>query len=140
MSDPQNPPRRHPRFEVRVPARISTIDPETDPRSGRHYFRTSQELCTSVSRGGVFIRTADAALEPGRRLIVELHLPDGRPFEAIGRVAWATKRLDPNDRRGVGVQFVATDPEQLSALERCVADAPTQSPAPAVAPTRPRPE
>ena len=118
MSNRSIPKRRDSRVPVRVPVRISTLDAETDPGSGRRYFRASQEICTNLSRGGVFIRTADP-LEPGRRLLVELELPDGRPFEAIGRVAWAKQPLGSEDAepRGVGVQFLGSAPGQFTTLE-----------------------
>ena len=50
--------RRHPRVPVELPVRLSTIDPEIDPRTGRPYFRASREMCANLSRGGLFIRTA----------------------------------------------------------------------------------
>ena len=110
------------RVPVRVPARISTIDAERDPGSGRRYFRASHEVCLNVSRGGVFIRTSDP-LEPGRRLVVELDLPDGNRFQAVGRVAWVTRRLgkDEPSQRGVGVQFLRGRADQFSALEAYLA-------------------
>ncbi len=62
-------------------------------------------------------------LTPGRRLLVELTLPDGSPLEAIGRVAW-TKRViggpAEQDGIGVGVEFVGGSPEQLARLESFV--------------------
>ncbi len=110
------------RVPVRVPARISTIDAERDPGSGGRYFRASHEVCLNLSRGGVFIRTSDP-LELGHRLVVELDLPDGNRFQAIGRVAWVTKRLGKEEpsQRGVGVQFVRGRADQFSALEAYLA-------------------
>lgn len=116
MSQQPVPQRRYDRVPVRMPVRISTIDAETDPGSGRRYFRASREVCTNLSRGGVFIRTAEP-LEPGRRLVVELDLPDGTPFEAVGRVAWTTHRLQRGPRKGVGVQFLGAAPERFANLD-----------------------
>ena len=39
MSESKSRERRHQRVAVHMPVRISTIDPETDPRTGRPYFR-----------------------------------------------------------------------------------------------------
>ena len=111
--------RRHPRVAANLDVRISTIEPERDPWTGRPFFRASQETCGNVSRGGAFVRTEEE-FTPGRRLLVELKLPDGSPLEAIGRVAW-TKRVlggpDGEDSVGVGVEFIGGSPEQLERLE-----------------------
>ena len=64
---------RHRRASVRLTVRISTIDPEIDEETGKPYFRTSEELCQNLSRGGAFLMT-DETLSPGRRLLVELVL------------------------------------------------------------------
>ena len=52
-----------------------------------------QETCSNLSRGGVFVRTGEL-LEPGRRVLVELSLPNGSQVEAIGRVAWTKRTLE----------------------------------------------
>src|SRR5262245_41945817 len=85
----ESPQRRYERVSADIPVRISTIEPDLDPLTGRTYFRASQERCANLSRGGVFVETHEL-LDPGRRVLVELSLPDGE-VEAIGRVAW-TKR------------------------------------------------
>jgi len=118
MSESDRKQRRHRRIAVHMPVRISTIDPETDPRTGRRYFRATREYCANLSRGGAFIRTSDP-LSPGRRVLVEIHMPEGEPIEAIGRVAWSktalTKSGDPDDS-GVGVEFLGSSADQLAAL------------------------
>jgi uncharacterized protein (TIGR02266 family) len=114
--------RRHPRVTAELPARISTIEPELDPWSGRPFFRAVQETCVNLSRGGVFVQTAEP-LAPGRRVLVEIHLPDGLPLEAIGRVAWTRRVMTARERdrnAGVGVEFLGGAPEQFSALERFI--------------------
>ena len=69
-------PQRYSRLSVRVPVRISSIDPEFDPTTGKPFFYTSEEVCLNLSRGGAFVATGDG-IAPGRRLLVELDLPDG---------------------------------------------------------------
>ncbi len=111
--------RRHPRVPVRVPVRVSTIDPETDPRTGRPFFRATREYCANLSRGGAFIRTSDP-LSPGRRVLVEIHVPEGEPIETIGRVAWSKTVLSPGGARaegGVGVEFLGGTGDAFAALE-----------------------
>jgi Tfp pilus assembly protein PilZ len=101
-----------------MPVRISTIDAETDPRTGRPYFRATREYCANLSPGGAFIRTADP-LSPGRRVLVEIHVPEGEPIEAVGRIAWSKTVLatsgDPEDS-GVGVEFLGSSGDRLTAL------------------------
>lgn len=104
--------RRHRRIPVHVAVRISTIDPETDPRTGRPYFRDTREYVANLSRGGAFIRTNDPP-SPGRRVLVQIHVPDGEPIETIGRIAWSRKVLAPNgdsEDGGAGVEFLAEKP------------------------------
>jgi uncharacterized protein (TIGR02266 family) len=119
MSDPTLRQRRHPRVPVTLPVRISTIDPEIDPRSGRPCYRASRELCVNLSRGGLFIHTVEP-IAPGRRILVEMHFPDGSPLEAVGRVAWSKRVLGARDeapRDGIGVEFLGAPPDQLVALD-----------------------
>ena len=111
--------RRHRRVPVDLPVRLTTIDPEVDPRTGRPYFRASREMCANLSQGGLFIKTRDP-ISPGRRVLVELHFPDGRPLEAVGRIAWSKRVLAPSsgaDDDGVGVEILGAPPDQLAALE-----------------------
>jgi len=114
----QTAPRRHTRVPADIPVRISTIEPDLDPLTGRAYFRASLERCSNLSRGGAFIQTTEL-LDPGRRVLVELSLPDGGQVEAIGRVAWTQRRLrEPGDPYcGVGVEFLGGAAEQLNVLE-----------------------
>jgi Tfp pilus assembly protein PilZ len=101
-----------------MPVRVSTIDPETDPRTGRLYFRATREYCANLSRGGAFIETSDP-LAPGRRILVEIHVPEGEPIEAIGRVAWSKTVLTSSggcEGSGVGVEFLGSSGDQLTAL------------------------
>lgn len=113
--------RRYPRINLQVPIRMSTIDPELDPWTGRPFFRTCQETVADLSRGGARVQSREP-LAPGRRLLLELDLPDGRSFEAIARVAWA--RLEPgfsNDAAdgayGLGLEFLGGTPDHVSRLE-----------------------
>jgi hypothetical protein len=113
--------RRYPRVLLHVPIRMSTIDPERDPWTGRPFFRTCEETIADLSRGGARVQSREP-LAPGRRLLLELDLPDGRSFEAIARVAWA--RLEPglsNDAAdgayGLGLEFLGGTPDHVTRLE-----------------------
>jgi Tfp pilus assembly protein PilZ len=114
--------RRHRRVAASMPVRISTIEPERDPWTGRPFFRASQETCANVSRGGAYVQTGEP-LAPGRRILLELTLPDGRPVEAIGRIAWSKRVLTPRERdvqAGVGIEFLGGAAEQFTALENYI--------------------
>ncbi len=110
--------RRHQRISSEIPARISTIEPERDPWTGRPFFRASQEHCVNVSTGGAFVRTTEP-LAPGRRLLIELHLPDGTHLEAIGKVAWTKTVMSPRERDaegGIGIEFLGGAASEFAAL------------------------
>ena len=122
MSDDNSHQRRHRRVVANLDVRISTIEPERDPWTGRPFFRASQETCGNVSRGGAFVETCEP-LAPGRRVLLELSLPGGSQVETIGRIAW-TKRVlggpEGEDSVGVGVEFIGGSPEELQRLEHFV--------------------
>ena len=111
--------RRHHRVQACMPVRISTIEPERDRWTGRPFFRATRELSANVSRGGVFVRTSEP-LTPGRRILIELALPNGRPVEAIGRVAWSKRVLQAQEdaeESGIGVEFLGGAPDQFAELD-----------------------
>lgn len=124
MTDDSRAQRRHRRVSIQAPVRISTLDPETDPHTGRPFFRAIQETCANLSTGGAFIRTNDP-LPPGRRVLVEIQVEGRSPIEAVGRVAWSKTVLGgdaPPQDAGVGVEFLGGSREALSALERMLVD------------------
>jgi hypothetical protein len=111
--------RRYPRANLQVPIRMSTIDPELDPWTGRPFFRTCEETVADLSRGGARVRSREP-LAPGRRLLLELDLPDGRSFEAIARVAWARVEPGASDdggAYGLGLEFLGGTPDHVTRLE-----------------------
>ncbi len=119
MPDDSLNQRRQERVPVKVTIRISTIDPETDPGTGKPYFRSSEETCANVSSGGTFVETRDP-IAPGRRLLVELDIPDEPAVQTIGRVAWTRTVMEPSGESrdsGFGIEFMGGAPEHLSRLE-----------------------
>jgi hypothetical protein len=121
--------RRHNRVPVDLPVRLSTIDPEMDARTGRPYFRASREMCANLSPGGLFIKTRDP-ISPGRRVLIELHFPDGSPLEAVGRIAWSKRVLAPvgsgSEDDGVGIEILGAPPDQLATLNQFLRDSPDE--------------
>lgn len=112
------PTRRHPRVLLRVPVDVTTIDPETDRRTGRPYFRECRELCGNLSSGGMFISTSDPP-RLGRRLLVRIYTGGGAPpIETLARVAWYKPGFAPNAREpGVGVEFLGASATTRAKIE-----------------------
>ena len=111
--------RRYERISIEIPVRISTIEPERDPWTGRPFFRASKEVCANVSHGGVFVKTNEP-LKPGQRLLIEVNLPDSLSLEAIGRVAWTKRVLKPNapdGESGIGIEFIGGASGQFAELD-----------------------
>lgn len=122
MEDPGGGRRRHARVAAHLPLRLSTIDPETDPWTGKPFFRTAREWSGNVSRGGIFVLT-DEPILPGQRVLVELALPGGDSIEAVGRVAWARRLMTAEGEpaeAGLGLQFIGASGEQMLLLESYV--------------------
>jgi uncharacterized protein (TIGR02266 family) len=123
VSEVSSQERRFERVRADIPVRISTIEPDLDPLTGRTYFRASQERSANLSRGGVFVQTHEL-LDPGRRVLVELSLPDGGHVEAIGRVAWTQRAMRGAASAGldcgVGIEFLGGAADQLRALDEFV--------------------
>jgi len=111
--------RRHQRVDVDAPIRVSTIDPELDPHTGRPFFRAFEDRCVNLSRGGLLLRTREA-LSPGRRILLEVELPGGPLFEAVARIAWARLAGDALD---LGIEFLGGIPDHLARLERFLGQA-----------------
>lgn len=115
--------RIHPRLGLSLPVRVSSIDPETDASTRRPFFRATRAWCVNLSRGGIFVHTPEP-FGSGRRVLVEITLPDGRSFDSVGRVAWVQRSIAPGgDGEGIGIEFLATAPSDVAALDRALRDA-----------------
>jgi Tfp pilus assembly protein PilZ len=123
MSEQKVRQRRHPRVPVAIPVRISSIDPETDG-TGCTIFRSSEERLANLSRGGACIRSAEP-LAPGRRVLLELELPDGDLFETVGRVAWSrlVVAAEGGVEAGCGIEFLEATGDRSARLEHLIAQA-----------------
>jgi Tfp pilus assembly protein PilZ len=106
MSDQDSSSRRFARVDLRARVQLTSIDPERDRDTGIPTLWDSEELCDSISEGGLFIRTADPP-STGRRVLLQIHLPGGGSVETVGRVAWTRLSVDGPCEAGVGVEFVA---------------------------------
>ncbi len=118
--------RRHRRVALDASVRLSTIDPEIDPYTGRPFFRAFEESCANLSRGGVLVHSHEP-LSPGRRVLVEVALPTGPVFESVARVAWAGSVETEPRTRSIGIEFLGGGARQRDQLEKLL-----ESPPPAM--------
>ncbi len=107
--------RQHSRYRVQLFARISSLGPVRNRKTGTSQFQFTDELCADISLGGAFIAMREP-LEPGQRLLVEFHLPSKQPLEAIAQVMRSTKHTAPT-QTGIGVAFEQTTSTQRALLE-----------------------
>jgi hypothetical protein len=114
--------RRHERVALDAPIRVSTIDPELDPHTGRPFFRAFEDRCLNLSRGGLLLRTRES-LAPGRRILLEVELPGGPLFEAVARIAWSARAQPSGDALDHGIEFLGGIPDHLARLERFLGQA-----------------
>lgn len=117
---------KFPRVEAAIPIRIATVDAESDPTTGRTFFRQAEEATANLSRGGAYVHSWEP-LAAGRRVVITIQLPDEqretRPLELEGRVVWTRRRLRPMrggriEPAGFGVQFVGGSRSELDTLDR----------------------
>ncbi len=123
---------QHRRINACVAIRVSSIDPEIDPESGAPFFRVSEEHSSNISSGGAFVTSAEA-VTPGRRVLLEIDVPNGSTLQSIAQVIWkregivgavAALAVCP----GYGLQFLASHPDQLRELEEFLASAVSRKP------------
>jgi Tfp pilus assembly protein PilZ len=123
MGERAEHPKTDPRLAVRMRVKVSTVDPETDPWTGKSFFLSLEETCANVSRGGAFVVTEET-IAPGRKLLLELEVPGGERLQTFGRVAWTRARLSPGSpageeaESGIGIEFLASRRDQLVRLDR----------------------
>ena len=115
---------RHPRVATSVPVRISTVDPEVDPNTGKLFFRSAEETTANLSRGGAYLRSWEP-LEPGRRVVVAIDLASGRELQLTGRVVWTRRELRPVQIRnveapGYGIEFLGSSRRELDRLDQLI--------------------
>lgn len=112
------------RVATAVPVRVSTVDPEVDPTTGRTFFRTAKETTANLSRGGAYVRTWEP-LAAGRRVILTLDFSErqdgSQELQLVGKVAWTRRELTPGagsrlEQPGYGVEFIEGSRFQLDAL------------------------
>ena len=126
MSKREDPPtsfavpsdaRRHARTRVALHARVASVDPDRNPRTGTAAFRIFEARTVDVSDGG-FAISAFEDLGSGRRVLVELTLANGNSIELVGRIVWLEPRKQPGLPARMGV---ALTQQSLGLAERAKA-------------------
>jgi Tfp pilus assembly protein PilZ len=143
---PQTGLQKFPRVATSVPVRITTVDPEVDPDTGRTFFRSADETTANLSRGGAYVRSWEP-LASGRRVVLTIELPDRGELQLVGRVAWTRRELRPEagdrlEAPGYGVEFADASTAELAALDRYLTlleSGATDDEAPSRQPALPRP-
>jgi Tfp pilus assembly protein PilZ len=95
--------RRFVRRRVELTARLACIDADRDSATGEALFWMMTVRTVDVSDGGLCIR-AEQAVDCGRRVVLELDLPDGRICDVAGRIVWLEPG-GPDGRARMGVAF-----------------------------------
>lgn len=80
-----------------------------------------RQAARDVSRGGLRVLTDDE-LAVGRRLEIELFLPDGGSLTVHVRVAWVQEWAGGDAGFEAGLAFLGMDAVQVARLERCLAE------------------
>lgn len=130
---------RSPRIAMAVPIRVSTIDPEMDPNTGKPFFRCAEETTANLSRGGAYLQSWEP-LDVGRRVIVSIDLASGQELQLAGRVVWTRREIRPERTRhieapGYGVEFFGASNRELIDLARLI-DSLSPASRPQVSPAR----
>jgi len=117
---------RFPRVTTAIPIRIATVDAETDPSTGRTFFRSAEETTANLSRGGACVRSWEP-LAAGRTVVITIDLPSERgeaqALQLVGEVVWTRRGVKPSksgalEPAGYGVEFVGGSRAELEALDR----------------------
>jgi hypothetical protein len=122
---------KFPRVATAVPVRISTVDAETDPDTGKVFFRSVEETSANLSRGGAYLRSWEP-LEAGRRVIVAIDLESGEELQLSAHVVWTRRELrisgsENIDAPGYGVEFFGGSHRDLARLDRLLDDLDTKA-------------
>ena len=112
---------KHPLVATAMPVRITTVDAETDPSTGKTFFRSAEETTANLSRGGAYVQSREP-LSSGRRVIVAIEIPQSDELQLEGRVVWTRRALRPNTKGEIqtasyGIEFESATRE-LATLER----------------------
>lgn len=93
--------RKHPRRVALLVARVSTLKADLDPKTQASFYVLTDARTLDVGDAGVGLEIDDAVAE-GRRVMVELDLPDGSTLTRQASVVWCAK---DRDAHYLGIRF-----------------------------------
>jgi Tfp pilus assembly protein PilZ len=96
--------RRFTRRRVELTARLACVDADKNPQTGEVLFWMMTVRTVDVSDGGLCIR-AEQPVDCGRRVVIELDLPDGRIVDVAGRIVWLEPSGKDDHSSRMGVAF-----------------------------------
>jgi Tfp pilus assembly protein PilZ len=116
---------KFPRVTAAVPVRVSTVDAEIDPDTGKTFFRTAEESAANLSRGGAFVHSWEP-LTSGRRVVLTIDLPEDGELQLVGRVVWTRREMQSSPvgepispaAPGYGIEFAGGSGAELEILAR----------------------
>ena len=113
---------KFPRVATTVPMRITTVDAEIDPHSGKTFFRSAEETTANLSKGGAYVRSWEP-LAVGCRVVITITVAGTRDLQLAGQVAWTRRAVKPGGRDGIqppgyGIEFKGSETAELRALGR----------------------
>ncbi len=85
--------RRHPRRAALLVARVSTLKADLDPKTQASFYVLTEARTLDVGDAGAGLEVDDAVPE-GRRVMVELDLPDGSTLTSRASVMWSAQDRD----------------------------------------------
>ena len=134
---------KHPRVATAMAVRVTTVDAETDPDTGKTFFRSAEETTANLSQGGAYVHSWEP-LAGGRRVIVAIELPAGIELQLEGRVVWTRRALRTNTKGdlespGYGIEF-EPGTRELATLGDYLASLLPKSPKPALQQDAPAPQ
>lgn len=115
---------RFQRVAMAVPVRVSTVDPEIDPTTGKSFFRSAEETTANLSKGGAYLRSWEP-LAAGRRVIVTIEQSSSEELQLSARVVWTRRELRPSsseplEEPGYGVEFYGASEREIACLDRLI--------------------
>ena len=104
--------RRHPRRAIALEARVSTLEADHDPNTQASFYILTDAQTLDVGEAGAGLRVDDD-LPAGRRVMVELDLPDGSTVLTGASVMWSAR---DRDEYYIGLRFDEAVPDLLKRL------------------------
>lgn len=92
-------------------------------KSVKSEVRTDESMTYSstvdLSKSGIFISTPEP-LSEGAEINLSFTLPEGNSVDMKGVVRWIREDGDDSKKAGMGIEFIGSSPDQISAINRII--------------------